>query len=335
MASALNAQRPFARRGGQYRNWCLTLNNFTPAETISWTALGDAGEARVQYFVFQEEVGGAPNHTPHYQAYVEFKRATRMRTVKGIFGNTVHCERRAGSQAVAIAYCKKDDTRVDGGLAREFGQPKASRGRPKGNFGKVAHAIRDQSKSLDDLEDEFPETFAMFADKLNDYHLAQLGERDWEMEIEIYVGPSGSGKSTTAKLENPGAYHCPWPTGGRWWWPNYRGQEVVILDEWRHDVKIQVLLKLFDRHTFHLEAKGRNFQFVSHKIVLTTNIEPRDWFPGTKFDVLDPLQRRIREYAKIYDFAGGHQFPNFVKTLRPQQFTFNARPWLDAPAYGG
>ncbi len=290
----------------------ITLNNPDHDDRSTWARLLDRGDPAIQFFVFQTELG--TTGTVHYQCYVEFKRPTRLRGVKGLFGTRTHCERRRGSQAQAVAYCTKDDTR-SAGAHGQFGTPKKAAGHPKGEFGKCIGAIVDGA-TLESVRDDFPATMAMFGDRVVQYSLGLMGERDWAMVIDIFVGPSGSGKSSTAKSENPGCYHAPWPTGGRWWWPGYEGQEVVVLDEFRHDIKCQVMLRLLDRHTMTLEAKGSNFQFVSKKIVITTNLDPCEWYMGVPRHARLPLQRRLREFARIWDFGPGGTYPNFVKVLR-------------------
>lgn len=159
----------------------------------------------------------------------------------------------------------------------------------------------------------------LYKSRLLEYKIETMGNRDWAMDIEIFVGPSGSGKSSTAKQENPGAYACPWPKGNRWWMPNYYGQEVVILDEFVHQIKLSVMLKLFDRHAWPgCESKGNSFSFVSKKIVMTTNIDVENWYPKMSADHPGKvaLARRIREFAKIFDFDGDGKYPNFPKVAR-------------------
>ena len=177
--------------------------------------------------------------------------------------------------------------------------------------------------------EDYPVSYVRNRDGIFDYHLAQMGHREWAMEVDIFVGPTGSGKSFTADSENPDAYGVPWPTGGRWWWPGYAGQHCVIMDEFRHQIKMDRMLRLLDRYGMVCEAKCRNFQFVSHKIVITTNIDPRDWYPGVRMDRKDPLARRIREYCTIYDFAPGMVFGQFVKVARTERFEFRAHGELD------
>ncbi len=316
-----------ALRRLQLRNWCLTLNNPTSGQLASWEIFADDGDPSISYFVFQTERGSpvppATLGTLHLQGYVEFKLATRLTKVKRYFGRGVHAERRRGTGLEASTYCKKDDSRVEGSSG-EWGHLKAPRGRPKGGFAKAVVAIKAGTSAADILE-EFPEVVAMFPDKLNCFRIGLMGHRDWAMDIEIFFGPTGTGKSSTAKTENPGAYSAPWPRGGRWWWPMYGGEPVVILDEFRHQVKMDDFLRLFDRHAMILEAKGTNFHFVSRKLVITTNIDPKDWYKGLSLETLAPLQRRIREFAKIYDFAEGFTYPNFSKALRTEVFSFNPR----------
>ncbi len=328
---------------GQYRNWCITLCNPRPGAVIIWGMMRTHLHQDVSFLVFQSEIGdgtdAVPIGTPHYQAYVEFKRPKRLRGVKRIFGPRIHAERRLGTQAQAIAYCEKLASRDPTGLSAREGVPKRARGQPKGAFSVMVRKMADGA-TLEEVEDESPETMVMYRDKLVDYHLRKMGHRDWAMEIEIYVGVSGTGKSTTAKLDNPGAYHGDWPKGGRWWWPGYCGQECVILDEFRHQIKMDLMMNVMDRHTMHLEAKGRSFEMVSKKLIITTNIDPCDWYPGVPFAAKDPLQRRIREFAEIYDFAPGHGFDpdapgyGFFKVQRPNGRRFTFSPDRDVNEYG-
>ncbi len=308
---------------GQYRNWCITLNNPQAMETVFWADLLQNGHNAVQYVVMQSEMEG----TLHYQAYVEFKRAKRIGGVKAIFGQRVHLERRRGTQEQAIAYCKKTDTRVNG-LSGEWGTPKRVSG-AKRDLATIANGLRSGELDMMDIEEDFGGIYLLHKDKIEDYAIKLLGSRRWAMEVEIYVGESGAGKSYTADLENPGAYYVPWPTGGRWWWPGYKGQSCVVMDEFRHQIKMDVMLKMLDRYTWVLEAKGRSFEFVSKKIVITTNIDPKDWYPKVSEAVKEPLARRIREFCKIYDFAPDrvfapqNQLGAFEKTRRTERFEFN------------
>ncbi len=300
------------------RNWCFTLNNPTPGEYRFWNHIAD-WEHRVimRYAILQEEEG--ENGTIHLQGYIELNRPLRLRRMKRLFGNNYHFEKRRGTQAQAITYCKKRDTRVENGLVVEWGNAK----RGGGKFVAAVEALKG-GMDIEEVEDEFAEQFVRFRDNLEDYYLQLQGGRDWAMDIQIYVGASGTGKSYTAQNNPNRSYTAPWPTGGRWWWPGYRGEHTVIMDEFRHQIKMDVMLKMMDRYAWHLEAKGRNFKFCSRQIIITTNIDPKDWYPGLSTEKKEPLARRIQEFATIWDFSDTDVYPNFRKVERTEGFEFNA-----------
>lgn len=310
------------------RNWCFTLNNPTDEDKDFWDDIMESEIANhLQYVVMQEEVG--ESGTIHLQGYIEMKQAFFMSRMKSLFGQRYHFERRRGSQSQAIDYCKKEESSTHGFIC-EFGIPK--RTGVGGKFGDAVKALKS-GKSIADVQEEFTEQYVMYKDKLTDYALKLKGGRNWAMDIQIYVGASGTGKSYTAQ-QNDNIYVCAWPTGGRWWWGDYRGEHTVVMDEFRHQIKMDVMLKMMDRYTWHLEAKGRSFQFSSKVIIITTNIDPRDWYPNLSIEKKAPLARRINEFATIWDFEAG-EYPNFVKTRRPGEFQFNHAVRLINPIGGG
>ena len=73
-------------------------------------------------------------------------------------------------------------------------------------------------------------------------------------EVIIYYGKTGTGKSASALQEWPNAYWVPWPKKGGWWWPFYSGEDTIILDEWRHQVSYDEILRLLDRYPFTVQT---------------------------------------------------------------------------------
>lgn len=306
------------------RNYCFTLNNPTFDESAFLIRLAHSDMAReenhVRYIVFQSEIAPETN-TPHFQGYVEFLRAKRISSASRYISgsNRCHLEFRMGTQEQAIAYCKKDDTREPETTPYEGGQ--RSRAKPD-KLGEVVEQLV-RGATPDQIAEDHPQCYLLHKEKILDRFLELKGGRDRPPEIEILYGETGTGKSYSARTLNPGYYLAPWPTGGRWWWPNYKGESCVILDEFRHQIKFDTILSLFDRYEFNLESKGRSFSLQNCKIVITTNIDPKDWYPKVPSLHKDPLARRINEFATIWDYESGHTHPNFVRTQRTGEFTFN------------
>ncbi len=307
-------------------NYSITLNNPTTAETAKFRQFSATGDPAFQYFLFQLEK--TPTGPPHYQGYLELKKRQRLTWLIVKFGtNRIHWEKRERSQANIIAYCKKVDSRVIGGLAGEWGSPKV---RKQGTLGQMVEAVND-GRSLEWIREEYPVQAFKHDEKLVQKVLKVRGHRCWPMDVKIFVGASGVGKSYEANRMYPDAYRAPWPTGKRWWWPGYEGEKIIIMDEFRNQVKIDQLMDKTDRHASWCEYKFGNVPFTGDTIIITTNIDPKKWYPKTRHDSDGKLalQRRLQEFAEIYDFTNARKsifpphLPEFTKVKRTEVFKFD------------
>lgn len=97
--------------GPRAKNWCFTLNNYTPADLDRLSIL----PPDVEYLIYGKEIGATG--TPHLQGTVSFQSRKRLQQVIAIIGQA-HCSvTRYLSQS--IEYCKKD------GDFLELGNPPA------------------------------------------------------------------------------------------------------------------------------------------------------------------------------------------------------------------
>lgn len=87
--------------GPRVKNWCFTLNNYTPADVdrLSTPIPG------VEYLIFGKEVGASG--TPHLQGTVCFQSRKRMSQVIAVLGQC-HCSV-TRSLLQSIEYCKKEN----------------------------------------------------------------------------------------------------------------------------------------------------------------------------------------------------------------------------------
>ncbi len=287
------------RRG---RNFVWTLNNPTRDEIRFWKKLLREGEFRrshkVRYVSFQSEKPEGGQF--HFQGYVELTAACSPSFIKRTFGVRIHFENRLGTQAQAIAYTKKEDTRVNG-LAGDGGEAKKL---GKDTLGVVAASLKI-GNSLKELAEDYPVTFISHGAKVRSYALNMMGRRRAPPNVIIYYGVTGTGKSATADKNWPEAYWVPAPRPGGWWWPNFMGEQTVIIDEFANQFKYHTMLRLLDRYPFDLQEKGGNMQLpaTTTRIVFTTNIHPNQWYGGIAHRDKRPLRRRFRDFAKIYEFA--------------------------------
>ncbi len=301
------------------RNFCFTLNNPTPDDRERITDWQDPENrlegqiSNVRFGIGQLEI--APeSKTPHLQGYIELKNPRRLDQIKELVGGPSgkgrpHIEKRRGTAEQAKTYCQKPDSRAtepEGFYRFEFGQMSDNRGNraKKQKYDNIAEDI-DDGDDLEQLEENYPGTFMMQKDKIIDHWIEKKGLRDLlpsKDNVWIFYGKTGTGKTTSAKRQFPEHYRGCWPTGGRWWWPKYRGQEVIILDEFRENLSYQQMLSVTDIHGMDIEYKGGNSQNISKKIIITTSREPTEWYSGVEDKT--ELQRRIRENCTIFEFTG-------------------------------
>ena len=175
--------------------------------------------ARIRYIVWTEEEAT----TRHFQGYVEFTAAKRLTAVQKILGGRAHLEPRKGTQKEAIAYVKKqDDTLVVNGVHGEGGQAAKQLGDD------LIDAVMGGA-TVSEIMRQFPKEYIRNHGGIDKIISDQVKPRHHKMEIIILYGKTGSGKSWTANRLYPTAYHCAWPTGGRWGWSKYEGEETVPL----------------------------------------------------------------------------------------------------------
>ncbi len=274
------------------RCWCFTANNYTDDDVRVIRRL--QADTKVRYLVCQQEL--SESGTNHLQGYLEFFRPLRLGMVRKLISPRVHWEQRCGTQADAISYCKKVDTRVVDGIQIEFGTP----ARSKISVDLVGSVLA--GASMRDLALDFPRQFMQNSVGIKALKEQVVDPRAWAMEVIVFWGATGTGKTMTAWQRWPKAYSVSWPVGGTWWWQDYDGEETVICDEFADQIKLQTMLRFLDRTPFRVFYKGGSTQFRSKRIVLISNFDPVLWYPKVEPVGLDALKRRLVEFSTVYEF---------------------------------
>lgn len=112
-----------------------------------------------------------------------------------------------------------------------------------------------------------------------------------EKSTNVYWGKTGTGKSRRAWDEATFDAYPKVPTNV--WWCGYRGQCNVVIDEFRGQIGISHMLQWLDRYPCIVQVKGSSVSLQAKKIWITSNLHPRDWYPGTDEATIDALMRRL------------------------------------------
>lgn len=283
------------------RGWFFTWNNY---ETLL-----DPEEYAADYCIYQEEVGD--EGTPHLQGYIYWASAKTLTAVKALMGDAVHLEV-PRSDAHAMNYCMKDETRVGGPY--EYGvRPQQGK---RNDLMAVKRQI-DEGGSRSDLYETSFGSMMRYERSILNYKRFKAPKRDFQPLIIVFHGATGLGKSRTAMtIANylGRVYVVPNPKGSGLYFDGYDGEEVLIFHEmYGSTMSWSFLLQLTDRYPFVLPEHGSaGQQCCSRYIIFCSNKAPHEWYKDVS---CAPLLRRIHI---LWTFSSPKNQKSTLETLKPK-----------------
>lgn len=226
----------------------------------------------------------------HHQGYVEFSKNVTIGKKNGFLKklhNTIHWEKRKGTQEQAINYCMKDGDFHEVGAKPDKNQGKRT------DLDDIKEMVKQGVPMSRIVEEATSYQGIRMAEKLKEYITVR---RSWVTEVFWYYGPTGCGKTKRA-IEEAGEDY--WISGKDLkWWQGYDGHENVIIDDFRGDFcKFHELLRILDRYPYTVEVKGGSRQLLAKKIWITCPVHPEDVYKNQE-DV-NQLLRRITKIENL------------------------------------
>jgi hypothetical protein len=259
----------------------FTINN---PENIDLVPILESHQI-VRYCVWQLE-RGETRQTLHIQGYVELTRPQRRSAISRLFP-TAWIEPRRGSKDQAREYCRKEDSRIEGPW--EYGEWINSQGSRTDL--ETLHQWLQQGKSEEDI---CTLNFKIWKSNINvirNYKSLNTPHRTDYPELHILTGSPGCGKSRTAEnTALDSTYYSKEP--GKWW-DNYCNQQIVIMEDFKGDISLTEMLQLCGKAKKQVQIKGGFVTFNSNQIILTSNVEMKDWYPSETQIRLKALERRV------------------------------------------
>jgi len=112
-----------------------------------------------------------------------------------------------------------------------------------------------------------------------------------ERTVKVFWGEAGTGKSRRA-WEEAGVTVYPKDPCTKYW-DGYKGEANVIIDEFRGEINISHILRWFDRYPVIVECKFGAVTLNATTIWITSNVDPRDWYPTANQATKNALLRRL------------------------------------------
>ncbi len=297
-------------------NICFTWNN--PPNSVDGTTVVQPTfhAEKMQYLVYQYEV--SDSGTFHWQGYVEFKTQTRYNTARNyLHAPGAHCESRRGTQAQAIAYCKKEPTRVPGFAPIEHGTPRVTSQGQRADLVEFKEAIKE-GKRKRELIDDHTTCMAKFGRFYDTVRGLYPPERTIERKIYLLIGPPRCGKTRSVMEQHRGTkrgtlFDMPL-CNGTMWYDGYDGHSHVLIDDFAgaaSHITLTNFLRVVDPwNPVQVPIKGGFTWWDPDVIYITTNIYPRDWYKWeTRVIQYRAMAERFRAVFDFYEYEEGGNPP--------------------------
>lgn len=229
----------------------------------------------------------------HVHGWIQFpNQVSSVKKVSHLLGK-VWCEPMGGTLQQNDNYDSKD---CEGQLL-EWGQrPKQG---DRNDLKAVVDRVQEGETTADQICIEDPVFFHMYGRTLQKAEDIALRKKyRTEMTEGIWLhGPTGSGKSHEVfkEFDPDTMYVMPLQDNG--WCDGYTGQPIVILNDFRGEIKYNEMLNMIDKWPHWVKRRGREpVPFVAKKVYITSSLTPQEVYHGVleRNDNIDQLLRRLK-----------------------------------------
>lgn len=253
----------------------------------------------------------------HYQCYVEFKNARYWDSVRKLI-SFAHVEERKGSQKDAFKYCTKEDTRLHGYW--EFGtRPVFNENGSKNGLKELFVKAIMSGASDFELLLNFPTIYKKQV--VNEYREI-LGIMDpylinnRDVIVHYIYGASGTGKSSYVRRTHDirdlyfVSDYDKDPFG------NYKGQKVIVFEEYRQQFSLSQLLQYIDIYPVELPSRYNNKIAKYTEVYIISNWELKHQYQNLSNVDRQAFYRRIKYvYSIDIDYIYRYEIDRNLKVL--------------------
>lgn len=279
----------------QSRSWVLTISAAKHAR--------EAVEEALRPYTYVGQLERGEGGFVHWQVLIENETPIRFATLKKKLP-TAHIEPRRGTVAEAVAYCTKEESRVDGEAPLQHGEIalRDEKGR-RSDLDRIRAAILDEGRTVDEVILTMPEAARVtkYVSELaaaRDRAAVRGVERD--VEVIYLYGDPGVGKTRwlydhyddVARLTDYRNFDA------------YNGERVLALDEYGGQIDLRLLNGVLDRYPIDLPARYYDRPARYETVVIISN-QP----PWVLYDWEQPIVRRAfarRLHRVLMMDADGH-----------------------------
>lgn len=295
------------------RKWQITINNPEEKGYTHQVIKEKLGEFKsMLYWCMADEVG--ENGTYHTHIYMALNGATRFSTIKKKF-NGGHFEMAKGTSQQNRDYVFKEgkwekDKKFETHLAEtreEYGEMPVERQGARNDLADLYDMIKGGLSNFDIME--ISPDYMFNIDKIERVRQT-VREEEYrntfrELNVTYVFGKTGAGK-TRDVMEKYGYSNVFRVTDYQHPFDSYRGQDVVIFEEFRSDLKINDMLNYLDGYPLELPCRYSNKIACFTKIYILSNWSLKQQYKNVQEDYPETWKAFLRRLnaVKIYGDNG-------------------------------
>lgn len=286
-----NYERRFMPRKPSSRKFQLTINNPTGHGFTHERIRENLSESPgLLYWCMCDEVG--EQGTPHTHVYVVFKNSVMFETLhKRFYG--AHIEQANGSNQENRDYVRKegkwlDDAKHETNLAdtfEEWGELPPDRSRQESQSERIMQMVME-GKSNTEILAEIPSAYNKLAyiEQARQTLLQEQYKDKWrDLDVTYLWGDTGAGK-TRSVMDTYGYSKVYQVTNYDHPFDGYKGQEVIIFEEFRSSLRIDDMLKYLDGYPLDLPCRYADRVACYTKVFIISNISLEQQYPNVQVD---------------------------------------------------
>lgn len=315
----------------QGRKWMLTINN--PQEKgLNHQKIKEilSQFSSLVYYCMSDEEG----ETYHTHVFFSLEHATRFSTIKKRFPEA-HIDRAEGTSAECKAYVQKSGKWADSDKAEtsipntfeEWGELPAERQGERTDLAQLYEYVKDGLSNFEILE-ENPD-YMLNLDKIERVRQAvkeqQYREKFRKLEVTYIWGPTGVGK-TRGVMEKYGYTGVYRVTDYAHPFDGYAGEDVLLLDEYNSNFKIQDLLNYLDGYPLTLPARYSNRVACYTKVYIVSNLCLSKQYTETQYNAPLTYEALLRRIQKVVQYIGPGKYEEYdTKDYMDNPFIYDRR----------
>lgn len=289
------------------RKWLVTINN--PVEKgMEHNAI----KAQLQlfkncvYWCMSDEIG-KDGGTYHTHIFICCSGAVRFSTLKKRF-NGAHFDVCKGTAIDNKNYVfkegkwsntEKEDTRVDG-TQEEWGDCPVERQGQRNDISDLYAMIKEGLTNYEIIESN-PQ-YMLNLDKIERARQTVLEERfknEWrDLTVTYIYGTTGAGK-TRSVMDKYGYSNVFRVTDYEHPFDGYKGQDVIVFEEFRSSLRIDDMLKYLDGYPVEIPCRYANKIACFTKVYIISNIALTEQYPNVQKEQTETWNALLRRISKV------------------------------------